>query len=72
MLGAMRSPCTGPVLWHVARLHGEPIEVEPIVAQTWFEARAIAMARFGVEAHDVELVTRGEPASAKPVKRKKR
>jgi hypothetical protein len=60
-MAGMRAPPPGSVLWRVARLRGEPVSHSPIVACSWFEARAIAMAALGVEAHELEIVTRYQP-----------
>jgi hypothetical protein len=49
------TPPAGPVPWRVTMLRGKRAKVPPIVARSWFEARAIAMVTHGVEAWQVEV-----------------
>jgi hypothetical protein len=51
----VRTPPAGPVAWRVVRLKNQPVEVEPIIAKSWFLARQAAMLRYGVEPEEVEL-----------------
>jgi hypothetical protein len=48
-------PPTGPVPWRVTMLRGKRAKVPPVVAHSWFEARATAMVTYGVEAWQVEV-----------------
>ena len=50
-----RTPSAGPVAWRVVRLRGQPIEAEPIVANSWFLARQAAMIKYGAEPDEVDL-----------------
>jgi hypothetical protein len=48
-------PPAAPVPWRVTRLRGKRAKVPPIVARTWFEARAIAMVEHHVEPWEVAI-----------------
>jgi len=47
------APPAGPVAWRVTDRNGKPLGV--VVAQTWFGARAIALAQFHREVSEVRV-----------------
>jgi hypothetical protein len=51
----LANPPMRPVQWRVTMLRGKRAKVPPIVAQSWFEARAVAMVTHGVEAWELEV-----------------
>ena len=53
----LATPPEAPVPWRIIKLRGKRVKVPPVVAQSWFEARAIAMVRHRVEAWEVELAS---------------
>jgi len=51
----LSSPPSTAVRWKITRVRGKRAKAGFVVARTWFEARALAMAKLGVEPYEVEL-----------------